>query len=148
MRGTWKEGTDMDAFNDNAPAVDEANANVTNCSKSTNDNFNVNPVPINTNIPSDSNKRLESNEAVTIKPEIKVAPKVDVTAIVKDVPKAVKMFVTPVTQDETDRAGSVSNEKLVQVKNEVNAKSNTDTNESGCLIEYRSHLPYKEGKQK
>lgn len=152
MKGTWKEGTDMDAFNFNAPAVDEPNANVTNSNAPSNDNFNINPVPINTNIPSpvsDSNK-LPETEAVTIKPEIKVAPKskVDVTAIVKDVPKAVKMYVTPDSQDETDRAVTMSNEKLVQVKNEVNAKSNTESNESNSKIEYRSNLPYKEGEFK
>lgn len=153
MKGTWKEGTDMDAFNDNVPAVDDANANVTNSNSSANDNCNATPVPIKSNVVpvpfSDSNKRTESNDTtVTIKSEVKVPPKskVDVTAIVKDVPKSAKVFAAVESQDETDRAVNLTNEKLVQAKNEVNAKSNTENNENSNIIDSRLNLPYKEGK--
>lgn len=136
MKGANKEGTDMDAFSDNTQQIDTVV--VTNTNATTNDTLNANDI-INMN---DSNKRIESNEVSTIKSENKSLPKkIDVTDIVKDVPKP---FVAPVeTCDETDRI-DYDNDKIVQAKNEANTKVavENDTN----IIELQPSLPYKDGK--
>ncbi|KAK9709826.1 eIF4-gamma/eIF5/eIF2-epsilon [Popillia japonica] len=134
MKGANKEGTDMDAFSDNTQQIDTVV--VTNTNATTNDTLNANDI-INMN---DSNKRIESNEVSTIKSENKSLPKkIDVTDIVKDVPKP---FVAPVeTCDETDRI-DYDNDKIVQAKNEANTKVavENDTN----IIELQPSLPYKD----
>ncbi|GJQ70481.1 putative RNA binding protein [Trypoxylus dichotomus] len=134
MKGANKEGTDMDAFSDNTQPIDTVV--VTNTNTTTNDTLTTNDL-IN---PNDSNKKIESNDLLTIKSESKILPKkVDVTDIVKDVPKP---FVAPVEPcDETDRI-EYDNDKIVQAKNEANTKVNTE-NESN-IIELRSSLPYKD----
>lgn len=149
----------MDAFNDNTPiAIDVANANVPAASVATNDNFNVNPVIVNANnanaVPATpnivvtNNKRTETNDVIT-KTEAKPLPvpkgKVDVTAIVRDSPKTAKTFVVPEATDETDNMATVASDKLVQVKNEVNAKSSKENVDTSNIIKERSHLPYKKG---
>lgn len=89
------------------------------------------------------------------KPEVKtiIKNKVDVTSIVKEVPKS-KPFTAPVavaapvsnaveSQDETDRAVT---EKLVQVKNEANIKANSaDANDNNQVID-KNTIRYKKGK--
>lgn len=134
MKGANKEGTDMDAFSDNTQPIDTVV--VTNTNVTTNDTINTN------DIVNDSNKRTEGNEIPTIKSESKTLPKkIDITDIVKDVPKP---FVAPVkTCDETDRI-EYDNDKLVQVKNEANNKVNTENDTN--TTELRPSLPYKDGK--
>ncbi|KRT79506.1 hypothetical protein AMK59_7397 [Oryctes borbonicus] len=133
MKGANKEGTDMDAFSDNTQPIDTVV--VTNTNTTANDTLNTNNL-VNVN---DSNKRIESNDVQTIKSENKTLPKkVDVTDIVKDVPKP---FVAPVEAcDETDRIEY--DNKIVQAKNEVNTKVNAE-NESN-IIDLRPTLPYKD----
>lgn len=156
-KGASKEGTDMDAFNDNTPvATDVVNANVTTtASVPTNDNFNVNPVIVvnanaNATAPTTNNKRTESsNDVIATKTEAKPLPvpkgKVDVTSIVRDTPKTAKSFAVSNATDETDNAGVVSAEKLVQVKNEVNAKASKENVDTSNIMKERSNLPYKKG---
>lgn len=147
LKGATKEGTDMDAFNDNnAPSADAVNANVPVV---INDNFNVNPTPVIAD-----NKKTEEAVVPVAKTETAKKAMVDVTAIVKDVPKPVKAFTAaaaaqPVkSQDETDRAVAATlsnNDKLVQAKNEANAKSNAETGDGADIIDNRPTYPYKEG---
>jgi hypothetical protein len=149
QKGANKEGTDMDAFNDNT-RLDVVNANV----NTTNDEINANSLMNNTNnttVPTtanDANKKNHNTEVSTYRTETtKTLPKskVDITDIVKEKPKPIKAFPTPEVQDEVDRASTSTNDKLVQVRNEVNAKANSENN-AAAVIENRSELPYREGK--
>lgn len=199
MKGASKEGTDMDAFNDNSNTTttniaaaanqqqqavnvveDAANANVITANNNNNNTSNIAPptatttVPINTQNSNDiinanntqiqqdnnnetlSNKKSDSNEAVTIK-ETKPKLKVDVTAIVKDnkTPQMKPLMSATTTAaglaaqkdndqtnlDETDRM--VSTDKMLQTKNDLNAKVNA--NEVGVKDPNKislSDLPY------
>lgn len=150
MKGAIKEGTDMDAFStSDVPVVTD------NCNKPPQQP----PVPVQ-QLPPPAKVAptenvapvIETPPVVTKPAEVKtiIKNKVDVTSIVKEMPK--KPFVTqpppvppPVmseSQDETDRAVT---EKLVQVKNEANIKANSaDTNDNQVID--KSTIRYKEGK--
>ncbi|KAK5645721.1 hypothetical protein RI129_004185 [Pyrocoelia pectoralis] len=142
MKGALKEGTDMDAFNDNAALEDSTNANhpssvnneYININNTNNVMLNNNSTPVINSI-----EQTETKDIMTINtaPETKVLPKnkVDVTDIVKESPKVAKP--EPESEDEPDCAVS-ENEKLVQVKNEVNTKAANDIE----LI--KPSLPYNE----
>lgn len=161
LKGASKEGTDMDAFNDNVTVAEDAtNANHSNNTSSINTSEyinNSNNLMLNNNINissstvvNDSNKRIESNDVSTIKPPTEIKSlskgKVDVTDIVKDVPKPIKPIVNPTqtpSQDEPDRS-SLSNEKMVQAKNEANAKANAEVIDSNAS-DVRINLHYKDG---
>lgn len=55
------------------------------------------------------------------------------------------MFVAPPeSQDETDKAVTLNNKKLVQAKNEVNAKNNAESG-GDVIIDNRPVYKYKEG---
>lgn len=146
QKGASKEGTDMDAFNDNVAPQEEVNANI--ASKPTNnDIINANSVPLvnnnsaapvkDVNVNIEANKPFDSND-LTIKSELTkpIKTKIDITDIVKDTPKPI-IKRTIETHDETDRA-AIPNDKLVQAKNEANTKTNDNTSEN--------KLPYKDGK--
>ncbi|XP_044267927.1 eukaryotic translation initiation factor 4 gamma 1-like isoform X4 [Tribolium madens] len=145
QKGANKEGTDMDAFNDNVQ-LDDVNANV-----SINNEINANSVVNNTNnttVPtSDANKKNHNTETSTFRTETKTLPKskVDITDIVKEKPKPIKSFPQPTeTQDEIDRATPLNNDKLVQAKNEANTKASSE-NSTGTIIEPKPALPYRDG---
>ncbi|KAJ8971141.1 hypothetical protein NQ314_000873 [Rhamnusium bicolor] len=149
QKGANKEGTDMDAFNDNGGEKEEVNANVTTNSTN-NDIINANSVPVTNNATTitrdvnvniePNNKRIETNEVVTIKmePVKPVKTKVDITDIVKEKPKPIKPFTSTESNDEVDRV-AISADKLVQAKNEANAKVNSENNG------HESKYNYKEG---
>lgn len=177
-KGASKEGTDMDAFNDNAPsqitvaAAGAATANITSAAAATtatdvvnanvapsviaNDNFNSNQVIVNANntnvnntAVTTNNKRTENSDVIS-KTETKPLPviskgKVDVTSIVRDNPKTGKASVVSQPTDETDNATVLPTEKLVQVKNEVNAKSTKENVDTSNIMKERLNLPYKKG---
>lgn len=145
MKGAIKEGTDMDAFS--TPEVPPVNDNCNQQPQKTQPVIeNVKPVidaPITV-----SNTTTTNSKPTEIKTLIK--NRVDVTSIVKDVPKNLKPFPTnpiPVvtsqeSNDETDRA---VNEKIVQVKNEANIKANAaDTNDNQVIDQ--NLIRYKKGK--
>lgn len=142
QKGASKEGTDMDAFNDNI-AREEINANVT-VNATANDIINANSTPIaNNTMPVtrdiNVNNEINSNE-LTIKPEPAKSSKmkVDITDIVREKPKDIKPYNSTIdSQDEPDRA--MPSEKLIQVKNETNAKVSND-------VRPENKLPYREGK--
>lgn len=135
LKGAVKEGTDMDAFN--TPEGTQLNDN---CNQQPQQQPQQKP-PENTT-PVIETVAPVINTTTTPKPaDIKTTMKnkVDVTSIVKDVPKNIKPFVTPApiasvgqeSQDETDR---VATEKLVQVKNEANIKANAaDANDNQVI---------------
>ncbi|KAJ8985506.1 hypothetical protein NQ317_015050 [Molorchus minor] len=135
QKGANKEGTDMDAFNDNMVDKEEVNANIT---ANSNDIINANSVSIANNTPTTvtvepSKKQNDSNEITTIKSEpLKtLKTKVDITDIVKDKPKPIKPFtVATESQDEPDR---------FRLKNEANAKANSENGNE------RPTLPYRKG---
>lgn len=158
MKGAIKEGTDMDAFSSTEPVND--------CSPETPPQIQQaiqEPPPQPTPALQTPPPKAPENVAPVIEPtppatmpnkpaDVKtiIKNKVDVTSIVKEVPK--KPFIppppqttTPTTesQDETDRA---VNEKLVQVKNEANIKANAaDTNDNNQVID-KNVIRYKKGK--
>lgn len=153
MKGAIKEGTDMDAFSTpEVPAVND------NCIQQPPPPVQQQTLlPVETVAPVIEPAIPVSNTTTTTpKPaEIKtlMKNKVDVTSIVKDVPKTLKPFVNPTptpvvapvvddTQDETDRA---VNDKLVQVKNEANIKANAaDTNDNQVID--KNLIRYKKGR--
>ncbi|KAJ8939179.1 hypothetical protein NQ318_017076 [Aromia moschata] len=148
QKGANKEGTDMDAFNDNMLEKEEVNANVTACTTN-NDLINANSIPatnnatgaardVNVNIEI-NHKRNESNDIPTIKSEpVKpLKPKIDITDIVKEKPKPIKPFTAIESHDEVDRT-ALSTDKLVQAKNEANVKTNAENGNE-------SRLNYREG---
>ena len=141
LKGANKEGTDMDAFSDTTvlPSNVDLKLNTVDPILSLCENVNTNDLP---SIVNDTNKKGDVNVS-TVKPEVKSQPKnkVNITDIVKEQPKP---FVKPPEcRDETDRVES-TNEKLVQMKNEVNAKSALDT-DSNIGEQHKCTLPYKEG---
>ncbi|XP_063903269.1 eukaryotic translation initiation factor 4 gamma 1-like isoform X2 [Zophobas morio] len=145
QKGASKEGTDMDAFNDNV-RLDAVNANI-----STTNEINANSLVNNTNnttVPTnEANKKNQNTDTSTLRTEAKTLPKskIDITDIVKEKPKPIKSFPQQTeTQDEIDRAAPISNDKLVQAKNEANAKANSENN-SSAIIEIKADLPYREG---
>lgn len=130
LKGANKEGTDMDAFNDNSAAErEEINANtIAPNHVAANDIANANNVA-NEETPNNKKVQEEQQQQATAKPEPPVKQlktKIDITDIVKEKPKPIKPFSAPVQAadglDETDRSTSLTAEKLVQAKNEVNAK--------------------------
>lgn len=144
MKGANKEGTDMDAFNDNAGEKEEVNANV-NSNYINNDIINANSIPNNAagaakdvSVNSESNnKKIESNDIPTIKmePVKPLKTKVDITDIVREKPKPIKPFTPVEGFDETDRSALLT-DKLVQAKNEANAKvSENNGNEKSLYKE-------------
>ncbi|XP_072375280.1 eukaryotic translation initiation factor 4 gamma 3-like isoform X1 [Diabrotica undecimpunctata] len=158
MKGANKEGTDMDAFNDNA-LREEVNSNVipNQTVNNNNDIINANSIPPTTNsnatptqppVVRDVNVNIQTNKKfdneTTIKPQEPVTKpfknKVDITDIVKEKPKNIKPFNNTIEgQDETDRSALVqSNEKMVQAKNDVNVKTSE-------ISKVESKLPYAEG---
>ncbi|KAG5882340.1 hypothetical protein JTB14_037625 [Gonioctena quinquepunctata] len=168
QKGANKEGTDMDAFNDNAGGKEEdeeeVNFNVVTPSNppvvSNNDIVNANVVlavtetknnvpqqmphlDVNVNVdqPTSNNTKSESNEMTIKKPtaEILKTNKFSITDIVKEKPKNIKPYVSMVeSQDEPDRVGAIPNDRLVQVKNDVNSKTSE-------INRFDNKLPYKEG---
>lgn len=153
QKGANKEGTDMDAFNDNVQS-EEINVDLSQVVNETNVNTVVNnvttePATIVDACVIESNKKNTEPPigTTTIKSaDNKTLPKskIDVTDIVKEKPKSIKPYpVADVAQDETDKAVFANNDKLVQVRNEVNAKTIVDSL-SGALLDDK--LPYKEGK--
>ncbi|XP_050307048.1 eukaryotic translation initiation factor 4 gamma 1-like isoform X3 [Anthonomus grandis grandis] len=192
LKGANKEGSDMDAFNDNTPKT-EINANVlpptTENRVSTNDVVNANSSPPTeqdvapstvvplVNVETDSKiiisetNNKDSNENVTastIKSEpvvevnntpapVPAVPTVtqpaapikplmnktfDVRSIIKDSPK---VMVPPFPlnnecRDETDRV-TLSNDKLVMAKNDVNNKVSM----KNAINDSPPSLPYKPG---
>lgn len=146
MKGANKEGTDMDAFNDNTAEKEEVNANL-NSNYINNDIINANSITnsaaaitkdVNVNSES-NNKKIESNDIPTIKTE-PVKPlktKIDITDIVREKPKPIKPFTPVEGYDEADRV-SISTDKLVQAKNEANTKVSENNGNEKSL--------YKEGK--
>lgn len=170
QKGANKEGTDMDAFNDNI-RLDNANIIATNNEinansvvTNTDENTNVATIAssmagattltIQTSQPTANNKtstnetnKKHSADISTFRTETKTFPntKIDITDIVKEKPKPIKPFHTSTEiQDEVDRAAPTTNEKIVQVKNEVNAKVNAD-NGNATVPTLKPELPYKEG---
>lgn len=146
QKGANKEGTDMDAFNDNVQ-LDEVNANV-----SINNEINANSVVNNANnttVPTnDTNKKSHNTETSTFRTETKTLPKskIDITDIVKEKPKPIKSFPQQTeTPDEIDRAAPLTNDKLVQAKNEANAKASSENSTTTTIVESKSELPYREG---
>ncbi|KAJ8913562.1 hypothetical protein NQ315_017113 [Exocentrus adspersus] len=133
LKGANKEGTDMDAFNDNTGnEKEEVNANL-NSNYINNDIINANSVANNVTAPNkdvafnnDANsKRTDSNEqtqTIRTEPVKPLKPKVDITDIVKEKPKPIKPFVATEGHDETDRSANLT-DKLVQVRNEANTKA-------------------------
>lgn len=165
MKGANKEGTDMDAFstsenqaivNENCnqqPPLPIQNIQQKQVQNQINQETNIsNPVIDNSAIPVTNNTTTTSQKTNEIKP---MKPKVDVTSIVKEVPKTIKPFIAQQnqqnapnqqpteSQDETDRAVT---EKLVQVKNEANIKANAaaDTNDKEVID--KNIIRYKKGK--
>ncbi|KAF5303054.1 hypothetical protein FQR65_LT08383 [Abscondita terminalis] len=153
LKGASKEGTDMDAFNDNA-TFEDANAN--DPLPANNDYININNsnnVMLNNNSNISSNsvepKPTENKEITTINKQVEVKTclksKVDVTNVFKEIPKLEKI-VTPSTvietEDKTDQV-LLDNDKLVQVKNEVNSKVSIEVPEANT-VETKLTLPYKE----
>ncbi|XP_017771078.1 PREDICTED: eukaryotic translation initiation factor 4 gamma 3-like isoform X2 [Nicrophorus vespilloides] len=134
VKGTNKEATEMETLTDN---IDN---NIISTPAAVTSDKNT-PISVNNQ---EMNKASKADEPVTIntvKPEMNAMPKprIDVTDIVKEKPRP---FVAPApveSKDETDKA-SVTNEKIVQAKNEMNAK-NIDTEEPA---DAKSVLPYKE----
>lgn len=190
-KGANKEGTDMDAFNDNTTIVapvapptvaatipDVVNANVappTPIAVVTNDNFNVNPVILNTtnntqqtNVVIANNKtndvinaKSETTKQQSTLPVVTNKPKVDVTSIVKEnkkplittTPQAPTVVLVPQggvggAVDETDSTATIMSaaEKIVQVKNEVNAKSGKENVAVVDGNKEKPQLPYKKGR--
>ncbi|KAL3283568.1 hypothetical protein HHI36_006707 [Cryptolaemus montrouzieri] len=150
-KGASKEGTDMDLFQ----ISDKVNANVAAPPANNSDVINANTVPETISaspVNSYSNavdKTNESNDNATIKPaapvaEVKPAPtKWNVTNVFGGKMPAPPPFIPHPTpdsnRDETDRA-ALSNDKIIQAKNEANAaKTVNSTNEN------KPELPYKEG---
>ncbi|XP_056649007.1 eukaryotic translation initiation factor 4 gamma 1-like isoform X1 [Diorhabda sublineata] len=157
LKGANKEGTDMDAFNDNIP-TGEVNSNVipnqtvkdllnANTLPQTN-NANVNVIPTQPPLVRDVNVNVETNnknESTIKPPETVTKPlknKIDITDIVREKPKNIKPYNSNSTKDgndETDRAAiSQSNEKMVQAKNDVNSKTSE-------ISRIETKLPYTEG---
>lgn len=101
---------------------------------------------INKNVISGANAAVEA-------PKVKMP--VDITDIVKDFPKVTKPIQQQPprqfeNQDETDRICAINTEKLVQVKNEANAKGNVNSSETIESIKSQSakpNLPYAEGER-
>ncbi|CAH1141154.1 unnamed protein product [Phyllotreta striolata] len=153
LKGANKEGTDMDAFNDNS-LREEVNSNVIPTQVVNNsDIINANSLPPTANnaVPSHtsevnakteaSNKKFDNN--VAVKPAEIVTKttknKIDITDIVKEKPKNIKPFTSMIGQDEIDRAAMTqSNEKIVQAKNDVNAKTSE-------ISRIENKLPYTDG---
>uniref|UniRef100_A0A1Y1NIM6 MI domain-containing protein n=2 Tax=Photinus pyralis TaxID=7054 RepID=A0A1Y1NIM6_PHOPY len=154
MKGALKEGTDMDAFNDNKTALeDTTNANhpssinneYVNINNTNNVMLNNNSTPIINDIEQNETKDIMT---ISTAPETKNVPKskVDVTDIIKEPPKLPKAEPA----DEPDCA-VLDNEKLVQAKNEVNTKVAKDTEPAKPSLPYEDDQwsPYnQEGKKK
>ncbi|CAH1130191.1 unnamed protein product [Ceutorhynchus assimilis] len=170
IKGANKEGTDMDAFNDNSVGKTEINANVlpTDDSGTVNDAANANQVAsveATVVVPPTETERKDSNENVTttITPELNsnnvvtpvtatatVSPVVatkpvikpfDVTSIIKDsAPKSMPPF--PIINDNRDETDRASvNDKLVLAKNDVNNKVSSKESTN----DDKPQLPYKPG---
>ncbi|CAH1183097.1 unnamed protein product [Phaedon cochleariae] len=160
QKGANKEGTDMDAFNDNVRSEEEVNSNVIPAIEDTtptitaptitptpNDIINANStvdIPASVTIENSRNVVESTPPPQVVKPAPEPTVKkssFDITSIVREKPKP---FVSPAPapaggQDEPDRAAVVGggiNDKLVQAKNEANAKT------AGGLD---NKLPYKDG---
>lgn len=135
MKGASKEGTDMDAFSINAETTHNANdAPAQPAQTEPQQQQQQQPpqpevvTPVINETPVVPAKKIETSEALPIvKPESK--PSFDVTAIVRELPKP--FTPPPVVEncDETDKA-ALSNDKLVQAKNEVNAKTAISNDQS------------------
>ncbi|KAF5287745.1 hypothetical protein FQA39_LY15765 [Lamprigera yunnana] len=151
LKGASKEGTDMDAFNDNA-SLEDTNANDSN---SVNNDYinNTNNVMLNNNSNTNASivndiKQSETNNIMTIKatsePKCASKSKVDVTNVFQEMPMLEKNLMplrSLEAEDEPDRV-TLDNNKLVQVKNEVNKvpHEQLDCNVSDIKL----NLPYKE----
>lgn len=134
MKGASKEGTDMDAFSINAETTHNANDAPAQPAQTEPQQQQQQPpqpevvTPVINETPVVPAKKIETSEALPIvKPESK--PSFDVTAIVRELPKP--FTPPPVVEncDETDKA-ALSNDKLVQAKNEVNAKTAISNDQS------------------
>nr|CAH7761946.1 unnamed protein product [Callosobruchus chinensis] len=145
QKGASKEGTDMDAFNDNT--VTEVNANVNISPAVSNDVINANVIatPDTTTTTTAQSSVKDSGDSVSTPSNdmtIKMEPvkstkmKIDITDIVKEKPIVMKPFAPVESQDETDRV-ALSNDKLVKAKNEANAKGS----DGGSNFK----LPYQDG---
>lgn len=162
MKGASKEGTDMDAFN-----TAEASA-VENCNNEPAPKEEIVEPPVTQPPPQQPQQQQQQQQQQPQPPQqvpqkladVKTMPKhkVDVTSIVKDVPKPLKPQVPQVqqqsqaqqqqptteSQDETDRAAC---EKFVQVKNEANSiKTNSSDNNSDTQVIDKTVIRYKKGK--
>ncbi|CAH1972490.1 unnamed protein product [Acanthoscelides obtectus] len=144
QKGANKEGTDMDAFNDNTVTEVNANIDVNTSPAVSNDVINANVIPTpdtNTTQPPvkdsiDCLTTASNDTTIKVEPVKSTKMKIDITDIVKEKPIVMKPFVPSVeSQDETDRA-ALSNDKVVKAKNEANAKGDTGSN---------FKLPYQEG---
>lgn len=159
------DGTNIIQASINVPTTNDilnANSITNNNNKNQLDNIIDNKKTENINETTTINKNTTSSTTTTtasaattnvVEPS-KLKTSVDVTDIVKDFPKVNKPLPQRQqqqqqqgeNQDETDRISSINNEKLVQVKNEVNAKGNINSENAIEAIKLnRPNLPYTEG---
>ncbi|CAH0558222.1 unnamed protein product [Brassicogethes aeneus] len=164
QKGASKEGTDMDAISD--VAVSNEDATNANAKPAAADAINANsvqpaaPAPAaaadlneNTAPAAKSKDPIAITTTTTIsKSEKQSKPMFDVLSIVKDQPPP-KISTAPqpkpaASEDEPDRAAISSNERLVQAKNEANAKETNNSNADNLKYEDGQWSPFnKDGKK-